>query len=142
MAERKPRRYSHRSKVTAVIAAEMTSLQAAADAQGIPPTTLAYWMDQPEFVTLRTKTREDMAEESRTLAHRTLGEIARRLPDFEPRDLTVLYGVLVDKGQLLSGGATSRAEHRDITDQWDDHEREALAKVLRDAVEEAVDAGG
>ena len=79
---------------------------------GIPPTTIAYWFDQPEFVALRAKTREDLAEETNTLAHKVLGKIAEKLDQFEPKDLAILYGILTDKGQLLSGQATSRTERR------------------------------
>lgn len=132
MSER--RRYATRTKVTTVMAAEMTSIPAAAEAAGIPETTVRYWMDSPEFVTLRAKTREDLADESKALAHKALGEIQRRLGEFEPRDLTVLYGVLTDKAQLLTGHATARNETRALTDGLDDHEREALRKVLDDVL--------
>jgi tetrahydromethanopterin S-methyltransferase subunit G len=92
-------------------------------------------MDAPEFVQLRQKTREDLAEESRVLAHKALGEITRRIGEFEPRDLAILYGVLTDKAQLLAGQATARTEHRELSDELDDHEREALTRILREAVE-------
>ena len=128
MTER--RRYTKRQKATAVIAAEMSSVAAAADQTGIPRTTVIHWMDQPEMVALRQKTREDLAAESMTLAHKALGEIQRRLPEFEPRDLTILFGVLTDKGQLLSGQATVRAETRDVTADLDDGEREALESAI------------
>ena len=39
-----PRRYTRRQKMNAVIAAEMTRLTAAAEAGGIPKTTLSDWM--------------------------------------------------------------------------------------------------
>lgn len=128
------RRYTRRQKATAVIAAEMSSMTAVAEAQGIPLTTLDYWMDQPEFVLLRKKTRDDMAEESAALAHKVLGEITRRLSEFEPRDMTILFGVLVDKSQLLSGKATARTES--LTAGMDDHERAKLKEVLLRATAE------
>lgn len=136
MAER--RRYTKRQKVTAVVAAEMSSTLAAAESTGIPRTTIAYWMEEPEFVTLRQKTREDLADESKALAHKALGEIQRRLGEFEPRDLTVLYGVLTDKSQLLAGHATGRTETKALTDGLNDHEREALRRVVDEAIAEAV----
>lgn len=124
------RRYSQKSKMAAVIAAEMTSVKAAAESAGIPERTLGYWFDSPEFAEVRAKTREDLAEESMAMAHTVLGEIKRRINEFEPRDLSVLLGILVDKGQLLSGHATSRSETRDITDTLDDTEREALRNAI------------
>lgn len=137
------RRYTKRQKATAVIAAEMSSVAAAAEGLGIPETTLTYWFDAPEFAELRAKTREDLASETNSMAHLVLGEIRRRIGEFEPRDLSVLYGILTDKGQLLSGGATSRTEHRELVDEMDDHEREALRSILADAIreQEAVSAG-
>lgn len=136
MAER--RRYTRKTKASAVIAAEMSSVMAAAEAVGVPMTTVAYWFNAPEFAELRKKTREDMAEETAALAHKVLGVIKDKLPDYEPRDLNTLYGILVDKSQLLTGEATSRTESKDITATLDDHEREALRKVLDEAM--AVDA--
>ena len=135
--ERKPKRtYTKRQKVTAVIAAEMSSVTAAAEATGIPKRTVGYWFDSPDFATIRTKTREDLADESRGLAHRVLQEIDKKLPEFEPRDLAILYGILTDKAQLLSGGATSRLEHRELLNDMDDHEREAMTAWLRDLARE------
>ena len=108
MAER--RKYTKRQKATVVIAAEMTSVAAAAKAAGIPEMTVHYWFDSPEFVELRTKTREDLAEETNALAHKVLGKITERIDEFEAKDLAILYGILTDKGQLLAGQATSRFE--------------------------------
>lgn len=119
-----------------VIAAEMTSAAAAAEASGIPRKTLAYWLDDPEFAPLRQKTRQDMADEASALAHKVLGEISRRLDEFEPRDMAILFGVLVDKGQLLSGEATSRTEHRELLNDFDDHEKGVVADWLRELVRE------
>lgn len=124
------RRYSKRQKITAVIAAEMTTLRGAAEGQGVPVSTLAYWMDDPSFAQYRTKTREDLAAGSLSLANETLGIIRRKLEQFEPRDLTILWGVLTDKSQLLSGHATGRIETKTLIDGMDDHERAALRSVL------------
>ena len=132
----KHRRYARRQKVTAVIAAEMTSVAAAAEQAGIPESTLRYWMDDPEIAELRAKTREDRAEAASTLATVVLGEIKRRLPEFEPRDLSILYGVLTDKGQLLGGEATSRTESLSLTGGLKDKERQKL----RDFIDQLPDA--
>jgi hypothetical protein len=132
VAPSKHRRYTRRQKATAVIAAEFTSQQEVAEQTGIPRTTIAYWMEAPEFVLLRQKTREDLAEESKALAHKALGEINRRLAEFEPRDLTILYGVLTDKSQLLSGFATGRLEHRELLTGFDDGEIEGVQDWLRE----------
>ena len=127
---RRRRRYTRRQKVTAVMAAEMTSIPAAAETSGIPETTIRYWMDEPEFVAIRAKTRDDMADESAALAHKALEAIKTRLAEFEPRDLVILFGVLVDKAQLLAGQATSRTETRDITDRMTPEQMDALADEI------------
>ncbi len=112
----------------------------AAEKNGIPPTTVQYWFDHPDFAAVRAKTREDLAEESMAMAHTVLGQIKARLNEFEPRDLSVLYGILTDKGQLLSGAATSRTETKDITETLDDHERQALRDLLTGILAEPVSA--
>lgn len=123
----KRRRYTKRQKVTAIIAADMTSTKAVARESGVPESTLRYWMDDPTFAPYRAKTREDLAEGALALAQETLAKIRERLPEFEPRDLTILLGVLTDKAQLLTGHATERTEHRDITDTLSPEAVDALA---------------
>lgn len=128
MAER--RRYTKREKANAVIAAEASSMTAVSEATGIPITTIDYWMDQPEFVELRKKTRDDLAEGFMVLAHKAQAALQKLIPTMEARDLTVLLGVATDKAQLLSGAATVRTERRDLTDILPDGEREALAAAV------------
>lgn len=130
------RRYTRKEKVTAVVAAVTSNPAAAAEKLGIPKRTLDHWLEDPAMAQLAMKTREDLAKGSMVLAHRTLAVIQARLEDFEPRDLSVLFGILVDKGQLLAGQATERHETKDITASLDDHERDALA----DAIDEWVHA--
>jgi len=130
----KRKRYTRRQKVTAVIAAEMTTQAAAAEQAGIPRKTLAYWFDDPEFAVYRQKVREELGPEGIALAHNVLSEIRRRLPEFEPRDLSTLYGILIDKAQLVTGQATSRSETRAITDGMNDHETAALRKIIDEVV--------
>ena len=124
------RRYTKREKVTTVMAAEMTSLSAAAKSSGIPKSTVKNWLDNPKLAQLRTTTREQLADEARVLQQLAAEAIRARLPEFEPRDLTILYGVVADKAQLLSGEPTQRTEHRDLTEILPDHEKEALADAI------------
>jgi hypothetical protein len=100
---------------------------AAAEKTGIPRTTIAYWLERPEFVTLRQKTREEMAEGFRVLAQLAQDRLEALIPTMEARDLTVLLGVAIDKSQLLSGHATERVEKRDITDTLSPDAMDALA---------------
>lgn len=138
MAER--RRYSRKTKAAAIIAATVSTAAAAAEATGIPRTTIDYWLDQPEFVELRKKTREEMAAGSMVLAHLAADELGKKIRagEVEPRDLATIYGIAIDKGQLLTGAATSRTETRALTEALDDHEkaqlRDAIDSWLRDQV--------
>lgn len=125
------RRYTRKTKVAAVQAAAVSSVLAAAEGAGIPESTLRYWLDKPEFAELRDKTREEASKGWEVIQHLALGRLKDLIPEMEPRDLTILAGIAVDKSQLLAGGATSRSEHRDLTDGWDDHERGALHDAIR-----------
>jgi hypothetical protein len=131
---RPQRRYTKREKVTTVIAAEMTSLSAAAASTGIPKSTVKGWLDDPKLAQLRTTTREQLADEARVIQQLAAEAIRVRLPEFEPRDLTILYGVMTDKGQLLSGAATERVET--LTSGMDDHEKAQLHALLQRAIAE------
>lgn len=124
------RRYTRKDKVAAVTAAAASSVLAAAQETGIPRTTIAYWLEQPEFVELRQRTREQTAEEFMVIAHLALDRLRSLIPTMDARDLTVLVSMSADKGQLLSGGATSRTETRDLTADLDDHERAALKDAI------------
>lgn len=134
MAER--RKYTKRQKMTAVIAADMTSVLGASEAMGIPESTLTYWMDQPEFVHLRENAREHMADETLTVARLAWGKLAERIRsgDIETRDLVLATGMATDKAQLLNGGATARSENRDITGTISDTELSAAIREANDLV--------
>lgn len=130
MTER--RRYTKREKAVAVTAALASSVKAASESQGIPERTLGYWMEHPDFAELRTKTREDIAEGSMVLATLAQRELMRKLQagEVEPKDLAVIFGIAIDKAQLLSGQATSRTENRTIADGLNDHEKQQLRDAL------------
>src|SRR6185369_6839784 len=121
MADR--RRYTKRQKAEAVAAATMTTPEAAADALGIPNTTIRYWLDQPEFVELRTKTRDEVGDQFWAAIQVGLDEVAKGLRSDAPlRDKSVALGILYDKHALLTGGATARSENRDITGTLSDND--------------------
>lgn len=110
------RRYTKAQKAEAVAAATLTSAKAAAESTGIPRTTLTYWLDQPEFVSLRQKTRDDVADRMWVVIQIGVEEVVKGLIGDAPlRDKAVALGVIYDKHALLTGGATARSENRDIT---------------------------
>lgn len=129
------RRYTKRAKIAAVVAAELSSNLAVQDATGISEANIRRWRDDPELAKYIDKTREELADGTQMLAHRALERISATLEDFEPRDLVTLFGVMVDKAQLLSGGATARTESRDITGTLSDAD-------VRDAIQAADDLIG
>jgi len=140
MTER--RRYTKRTKLAAVMAAEMGGVVQAQDQTGIPESTISYWMDQPEFAQVRAKTREDLAEEISTVAHLAWQRVARALAsgEMEPRDAIFAAEKATSLQLLMSGEATARTENVSITDGLDDHEKAALGGAIRDELARRADA--
>lgn len=137
------RRYTKRQKASAVTAAIASTTHAAAEELGIPERTLGYWMEHPDFAELRSKTREQIAEGSMVLANLAQSELQRkvRAGEVEPRDLAVIYGIAIDKAQLLAGMATSRTESKTLTDGLNDHEKQIIRDLIDSAVAEPAEAG-
>lgn len=134
------RRYNRTERVAAILAADASSITAAAEATGIPRKTIAYWLDRPEFADLRQNAREGMAEDAlhvARLAWRKLGEAIAE-GALEPRDLVIATGMATDKSQLLNGGATARSENRDITGTISDAE---LVAAIRETEQIVAGAG-
>ena len=130
MAER--RKYTKRQKLSAVMAAEMVGVTMAGEQSGIPKTTIQYWLDRPEFAPFRTKTREDLMEEVKTVAHLAWTRVGEALAagTLEPRDALFAADKATSYVQLLGGSATVRIETSDVGDILDDHERIALRKAI------------
>jgi hypothetical protein len=126
------RRYTRVEKASAIVAAEASSVLAAAEAKGIPESTLRYWMDRPEFASLRENAREAIAQEAQVVARLAWQKLGEALAnnELDPRDLVMAAGMATDKAQLLNGGATARAENRDITGTLSDAD---LIAAIREA---------
>lgn len=137
MAEQ--RRYTKRQKLATTMAAELTSLTAAAETSGIPKSTIRYWMDDPELADIRTKTREDLADEIGTVAHLAWANVASALRNgtMEPRDAIFAAEKATSLQILMAGGATSRTELRDISGTLSDLD---IADTIR-AAEDYARAG-
>ena len=126
------RRYTRSEKVAAIVAAEASTVLAAAEQTGVPRRTLRDWLTTPEYAIYRQNAREAMAEEAQfvaRLAWQALGE-AIQAGKLDGRDLVMAAGMATDKAQLLSGGATARTEARDITGTLSDAE---LIAAVREA---------
>ena len=126
------KRHSRREKLATVIAAEMTGVIETAERTGIPESTIRYWIDDPEFAAIRARTREQLADEIKTVAHLAWQRIAKALRDgtAEPRDAIFAAEKATSLYQLVTGMATSRTESRDLTGTLDDAE---LVAAIREA---------
>jgi transposase-like protein len=135
------RRYTTKEKLSAVLAADMVGLNAAAKQTGIAKQTIDYWMDRPEFGQFRTKAREDMAEEIKVVAHLAwqMAAEALRSGRMEPRDILFAAEKATNLQLLMTGEATSRTETRSLTDDLDDHEAEVLGELIREELERRAD---
>lgn len=122
-----------RVRAKAVSLALVTGAAEASRQTGIPERSIRVWMDNPEFAELRTKTREELSEGFKALAHLSMTRLLEQVRAglVEPRDLTILLGVATDKHLLLTGEATTRTESKDITHDLDDHEAEVFGEVVR-----------
>lgn len=130
------RRYNKRQKLSVVMAAEMSGLTATADATGIPKSTIAYWMDRPEFAEIRTKTRAELADEIKVVAHLAWQRTGEALRDgtMEPRDVLFAAEKATTLQLLMAGEATGRIESVNLTDDLPaDTKRELRARLARSA---------
>lgn len=109
------RQYTKRTKLSAVMAAEMSGVVAAEKQTGIPESTIRYWMDKPEFAEVRAKTREELSDEIKVAAHLAWQRVIESMPTMEPRDAIFAAEKATSLQILMTGGATARTETRDIS---------------------------
>ena len=131
------RRYTKREKLAAVMATEMSGVVAAEKATGIPESTIRYWLDRPEFAEFRAKTREELGQEIKLVSHLAWKRIAESLRsgEMEPRDAIFAAEKATNLQLLMSGEATGRTEHRDLSSKFGDHENDVLSEVIRAELE-------
>ena len=111
------RRYTAKQRAEAAGIAVVEGVTAAERDTGIPKNTIQYWLDRPEFVQLRTKTREQVADELWSVIQVGIQEVAKGIVGDAPlRDKSVALGILYDKHALLRGDATVRTENRELHD--------------------------
>ena len=131
-------RHNERTKMTVVLASDMTSTKAVAEATGIARSTIIEWRKDPKYDTFRHNAREAMAEEATLVARMVWKKIAERIDEYEPRELTPLAEMATKNALLLNGDATARSENRDITGTISDAE---LVAAIREADRIASGAG-
>lgn len=125
------RRYTAKDKAEAVGIALVKGTEGASEDTGIPRTTIAYWMDQPAFVELRHKTREDVGDALWVAMQTGIARVVELIPKTEDvQKVAVALGVLYDKRALMMGQATSRSESRSLTEDLDDDDRHKLRLLI------------
>lgn len=105
---------------------------AAARQTGIPENTIRSWMDSPEFVELRERTKEQVADEWWAIVQKGFRRVEKLLDSTDDaQKAATATAIIFDKLALTRGEATSRTETKDITRELDDHESELLGEVVR-----------
>ena len=132
------RRYTKKEKLSAVMAAEVAGVTAVEEQTGIPKETIHYWMKKPEFAQFRTKTREELQDEIKVVAHLAWKRTAEGLANgtLEPRDALFAAEKATAQLLLMRGEPTTRSENRDITNKFDDHENDWVSDLVRGVIEE------
>ena len=128
--------YPEKTKLAAVIAAEITSQTEVEHSTGIPQETIRDWVKDPKYAEIRSKTREQLVEEIRVVAHLAVKRVAETLPSMEPRDALFAFEKAATILQLVSGEATARVETRELLNDFNDHETEVMQEWLRDQLKE------
>ena len=126
MAERKTRKYrSATEKARAVGIAVVSGVTEAERQTGIAKNSIVRWVDDPAFVHLRTRAREEVAQEFWAGIQVGLQAVTEglRSDDAPLRDKAAALGILYDRYALMSGEATSRTESRALTDDLTDTEK-------------------
>lgn len=97
--------------------AAAAGVSAAERATGIPKETIQYWTHRPEFAQFRTRAREDVLEGMWVGIQVGAQELVKGMTSDAPlHQKAQAWAALTDRYLLLAGEATSRSEHRDITD--------------------------
>lgn len=133
------RRYSKAEKADAVGLALGRNTKAASEQLDIPRSTIRGWIESPEFASLRHRARDTVAEEMWAGVQVGMRAVIDgfRDPDAPLRDKAQALGILYDRFALLTGGATTRSENRDITGTLSDAD---VAALVREA--EQITGGG
>lgn len=134
-----PRRsYTRREKAALVGESEVNGVRRTARNAGVPVSTLESWRTG-QFAQLRTEKREEVAADVWAVFQAGVRRIEELLPVTEDMGkVAVAAGILYDKYALMSGQATTRSETKALTDGLQDHEKEALRRILDEITAEEV----
>jgi hypothetical protein len=129
------RRLTIVQKAALVGEAEVNGVRPTARKHDIPESSIRVWREDPEFARLRAETKDQVAQDVWGAFQLGLKRIVELIPvTTDLQKVSVATAIIYDKFALISGQATSRAESRSLIDDMDDHEKEALNKILADAL--------
>lgn len=131
----KKRPLSERTAALAVVAVE--GIPAASERTGIPQTTIREWLDDPEFVELRQRTKELATEEWWGIvqdAFRRSRELLKQTDD--PVKAATAGAIVFDKMALASGDVTARTDVRAWTDGLDPDKQRRLRDWALDRLDD------
>ena len=107
---------------------------AAARATGIPENTIREWVGRPEFVELRERTKDAVAEEWWAGVQHGFRRVIEAFDEeADVQKKATAAAILFDKIALLRGDVTSRSEVSTFHG-YNDHEKRAIADLLRKAL--------
>lgn len=118
---------------------EVNGVRRTARKAGVPVSTLEHWRQHGEMAQLRTQKREDVAADVWAVFQAGVRRIQELLPITEDMGkVAVATGIIYDKYALMSGQATTRSETKALTEGLQDHEKEALRRLLDEITAEEV----
>lgn len=121
----KKRPTADRTRALAVAARE--GVAEASRQTGLAKSTIHQWMQTPEYEQLRTRTKDQVAEEWWAIVQqgfRRTAELLARTEDVQKA--ATATAIIFDKLALSRGEATARTESRSLTDALNDNERKRL----------------
>jgi hypothetical protein len=128
-------KYAHKDQLLAVVASEVIGVSETHREMNIPVKTIERWRLDPKLIPYLEVTRERILEDVQAAAGlawaQTLQRLASPKVKMTNRDLLAIATEATDKMQLLSGGATSRTETRELTDGFDEDEVQRMAELAR-----------
>jgi hypothetical protein len=131
----RPSSFGHKDKLVAVVASEVNGIPETARALRISQKALQSWRDEAVLLPYVEATRNQIMGDAATVAEKAWAELLMRLQNeaekFSTRDLVVVAAEATNKMQLLSGGATSRTETKDVTDHFDEAQTQEIVNAAR-----------
>jgi hypothetical protein len=133
------RQYTKRQRGAVVGMAEVMGVRPAARKAHVPESTIRRWRENPDVAQMRAEKHDEVVADVWSAFQMGVKRIIELIPESDDLSkVAVATGIIYDKLALMSGAATTRSEHRDVTDSFDDEEWGKLKGLLREAADAAV----